>query len=181
MIAAGGVCAETAYPYLGAAGACAAARCTKVATVKSYGFVAANSQAAMQTAVRQQPITVAVAAGSSSWQLYASGVMNACGSTGLDHAVLLTGFDSDAAAGDFWRLKCVSVGRAQARVVCAARVTRIPPHSPVRQTGTSGARRGARPVSSASAAGRARASRACAGSCRRRRIPSCERVSAAPC
>jgi hypothetical protein len=103
---AGGVCAESAYPYLGAVGTCKAAACAKVATVKSYTGVTANSQPALEAALRQQPVTVAVAAGTSAWQLYASGVLGsaACGSA-LDHAVLLVGFDTAAVGGDFWRLK----------------------------------------------------------------------------
>ena len=102
----GGVCAEAAYPYTASVGACKAAACAKVATVKSATGVKANSQAALEAALRQQPVTVAVAASTSAWQLYSSGVLNdpTCGSA-LDHAVLLVGIDSAAVGGDFWRLR----------------------------------------------------------------------------
>jgi C1A family cysteine protease len=99
-----GICAETAYPYTAAVHACAASLCAKVATISGFNYVTSSSRVAMEAAVRQQPIAVAVAAGSSAWQLYASGVMNVCGSTTLDHAVLLTGYDSEEGI-DFWRLK----------------------------------------------------------------------------
>ena len=99
-----GVCAESAYPYTAAVHACAASLCSKVATVSGIGYVTSSSRVAMEAALRQQPVAVAVAAGSSAWQLYASGIMNVCGSSTLDHAVLLVGYDAESGI-DYWRLK----------------------------------------------------------------------------
>jgi len=105
-----GLCGEAAYPYTGAQGACRAAAaqaCPKLAQPSSYADVASGSQAALEAAVRAGPVAVAVAASSSLWQNYASGVMSAsgCGSK-PDHAVLLVGFGTDAATGlDFWLIK----------------------------------------------------------------------------
>jgi aminopeptidase C len=49
-------------------------------------------------------VTVAVAAGTTTWQLYAGGILNACDSS-LDHAVLLVGYDVDNKGVPFYRLK----------------------------------------------------------------------------
>jgi len=57
-------------------------------------------------AVAQQPVSVAVAAGNSAWQLYRSGVMNnaRCGQN-LDHAVLAVGYGTTDAGVDYWIIK----------------------------------------------------------------------------
>lgn len=105
MTNAGGLCADAAYPYTGAQTSCRDSSCTKVAQVKSTGFVAPGSQTALEAAVRQGPVTVAVAAGTTVWQLYKSGIINVCDSA-LDHAVLLVGYDVDKVTGvPYYRLK----------------------------------------------------------------------------
>ena len=104
MTSAGGLCKEDAYPYTGVMGACKASSCTKVAQVTGTRFVAQGYQDALEQAVRAGPVTVAVAAGTTAWQLYSGGIINACDSS-LDHAVLVTGYGVDKAGVPFYRIK----------------------------------------------------------------------------
>jgi len=100
-----GMCASAAYPYVGQQGTCR--QCARVIPpIAGYQNVAASNDAAMALALASGPVTVAVQASTSSWQLYKSGVLaSACG-TALDHAVLVVGTGTDAATGiDYWLIK----------------------------------------------------------------------------
>ena len=59
----------------------------------------------MQSAVAQQPVSIAIEADQSVFQLYSGGVMDStsCG-TNMDHGVLVVGYD---ASGDspYWKVK----------------------------------------------------------------------------
>lgn len=97
----GGVCAFDAYPYTGKVGVCNAA-CKKVegTALRSHTNIA-KKEPALLSAIAQQPVSVAVAAGSSIWQLYRNGVMdsNKCGRN-LDHAGVAVGYGTtDAGIG----------------------------------------------------------------------------------
>lgn len=99
-VVASGISAGAAYPYTGAVGPCQAGTRARVVRAKSFTEVASYSDAALMTAVARQPVAVAVAADSSCFQFYSSGVMNcpSCG-VGLNHAVLLVGYGVDPATG----------------------------------------------------------------------------------
>jgi len=87
----GGVCTEAAYPYTSGTtkteGTCSQSKCTKNAQVapKSYTDVQTNSDSAMMSALAQQPVSVAIEADQSSFQLYKSGVFTGACGTKLDH------------------------------------------------------------------------------------------------
>jgi len=94
----GGVCSEADYAYYSgttkSAGTCAQSKCTidaKVAPV-SYTDVTTNSDAALMSALAQQPVSVAIEADQSAFQLYKSGVFTAACGTNLDHGVLAVGY-----------------------------------------------------------------------------------------
>jgi C1A family cysteine protease len=102
-----GLCAEDAYPYTaggGTSGACKKT-CTPVVTVAKYTDVAKGDEDALKDAVTKQPVSIAVDASGSQWQLYKSGVFNhpTCG-TELDHGVLLVGYGVQAGT-DYWKIK----------------------------------------------------------------------------
>jgi KDEL-tailed cysteine endopeptidase len=100
-----GLCSEAAYPYTSSKGSCRASTCAVIARTTGYKNVAA-SQAALEAAVRVNPVTVAVDASGQSWQFYKSGVVTTGCSTALNHAVLLVGFGADATTGAaFYRIK----------------------------------------------------------------------------
>jgi|Transcript_95477 cathepsin L len=93
----GGVCTEAAYPYTSGTtkerGTCDTT-CAKNANVapKSYTDVQKNSDSAMMSALAQQPVSVAIEADQSAFQLYKSGVFTAACGTQLDHGVLAVGY-----------------------------------------------------------------------------------------
>ena len=92
-----GLCTESAYPYVSGDtktnGPCQKS-CSIVSgsDIRTTVSVSANSDSAMMTALAQQPVSVAIEADQSSFQLYKSGVFTgACGAN-LDHGVLLVGY-----------------------------------------------------------------------------------------
>ena len=102
-----GLTTEANYPYTAQDGTCSAAKAKQVAaTIKSYTDVATNSEAALEAAIAQQPVSVAVEADQNSFQLYSGGVLTApCGAQ-LDHGVLAVGYGTDSASGNqFWKVK----------------------------------------------------------------------------
>jgi len=106
----GGLCTESAYPYTSGttkkAGTCSTS-CSKVAGVapKSYTDVSKNNENALMSALAQQPVSVAIEADKSSFQLYKSGVYSDpnCG-TSLDHGVLAVGYGTENGQ-NFWNVK----------------------------------------------------------------------------
>jgi C1A family cysteine protease len=68
--------------------------------------VAINSDAAMMSALAQQPVSIAIEADESTFQLYKSGVFtDTCGAN-LDHGVLAVGYGTDSATGQpFYKVK----------------------------------------------------------------------------
>jgi len=106
----GGLCTESAYPYVSGttkkAGTCTKSSCSVVSgsAVTSWTDVTSDDANAMMTAVALQPVSVAIEADQSSFQLYKSGVFTGtCGNT-LDHGVLLVGYGADSGQ-NFWKVK----------------------------------------------------------------------------
>jgi len=106
----GGVCSETAYPYVSGttktAGTCTQSKCTKVANSApvKYTDVAPSSDSAMMSALALQPVAIAIEADQASFQLYTSGVLTAACGTNLDHGVLAVGYGNLNGV-DFYRVK----------------------------------------------------------------------------
>jgi C1A family cysteine protease len=102
----GGLTTEQNYPYTARDGTCQTAKAADhAATIKSYADVPQNQEAQLIAAVNKQPVSVAIEADHSSFQLYRSGVFNdaTCG-TQLDHGVLAVGYDS-LNGQDYWIVK----------------------------------------------------------------------------
>ena len=98
---AGGLCTEADYPYTSGStkkeGTCNDKSCTKNANVAPTGYtdVTPNSDNALLSALAKQPVSVAIQADETAFQLYRSGVFTApCGSN-LDHGVLAVGYGID--------------------------------------------------------------------------------------
>jgi len=100
------ICAEATYPYRAKKGRCLP-NCDPVISkggVTGYKDVAADSVEALQEAVAQQPVSVAIEADQLSFQLYTKGILSGdCGSK-LDHGVLCVGYGTDAGV-DYWKIK----------------------------------------------------------------------------
>jgi len=65
-----------------------------------------NNEDALAAAVAQQPVSVAIEADQTDFQLYESGVFTARCGTKLDHGVLAVGYGTDSDSGlDYWKVK----------------------------------------------------------------------------
>jgi C1A family cysteine protease len=105
----GGLCTESAYPYMSGVTKTASScdnSCSLVSGSKivKYVDVTPNSDNAMMTALSQQPVSVAIEADQSSFQLYKSGVFTGTCGTNLDHGVLVVGYGSDS-GNDYYKIK----------------------------------------------------------------------------
>ena len=95
------------YPYTGKASTCQYNSALGVVGVTSYTALPANDPVSLMNAVAKQPVSIAVAASSSTYYFYKSGVINssACG-TSINHAVTLIGYGHDTASNqDYWLIK----------------------------------------------------------------------------
>jgi hypothetical protein len=97
---------EADYPYTGAANAtCAAVASKGLFSIKGFHDVTPNSSSALETAIAQGPVSVAIEADSFVFQLYNGGIISTdwCG-VNLDHGVLAVGYGSEAGK-DYWIIK----------------------------------------------------------------------------
>jgi cathepsin L len=106
VIANKGIDTESAYPYEVRQGTCRFTVANVGASITGYKDITAGSEAALTTAIAQQPISVAIDASHNSFQLYKSGVYYeaACSSSRLDHGVLAIGYGTDDATGNAFYL-----------------------------------------------------------------------------
>jgi hypothetical protein len=68
----------------------------------SYTDVDAN-EAALESAVTQQPVSVAIQANQRAFQSYSSGVLTGRCGTNLDHGVLAVGYGVDETGQEYWK------------------------------------------------------------------------------
>ena len=105
-----GLCTETEYPYKGADGTCRSKNCKAVKfNVKSHTDVG-KTEKALMSAVKQQPVSIAIEADQSGFQFYKSGVFTATCGTRLDHGVLAVGYgtmgkSNGKKATNHWKVK----------------------------------------------------------------------------
>ncbi|CAL1549108.1 unnamed protein product, partial [Lymnaea stagnalis] len=102
-----GIDTEKSYPYKPEDRKCSFKKADVGATDKSYTDITSGSEDALQQAVATiGPISVAIDASHSSFQLYSGGVYNerACSPKQLDHGVLVVGYDSQN-GDDYWIVK----------------------------------------------------------------------------
>jgi len=93
-----GIDTEASYPYTAKTQkTCQFTTANVGATISGYKTVSAGSESALATAINGQPVSVAIDASKSSFQLYKSGTYYeaSCSSTSLDHGVLAVGYDTD--------------------------------------------------------------------------------------
>jgi len=100
-----GLCTEDEYPYEAKQGRCQASSCTVVPGTKLSGYkdVAPNEDALLD-ALRIGPVSVAIEASQTGFQLYKSGVFSGTCGNKLDHGVLLVGFGTDHDQ-EYWKIK----------------------------------------------------------------------------
>jgi len=95
-----GICSEASYPYKGVDGTCKA--CTAVAHITGRHDNAAT-EAALISALNNQPVSVAIEADQQDFQFYSGGIFNGVCGTKLDHGVLAVGYgDTDIIVKNSW-------------------------------------------------------------------------------
>jgi len=106
----GGLCYESDYTYTsggtGKSGTCDP-KCTVDAKVAPVSFtdVQKNSDDALMSALVKQPVSVAIQADQSTFQLYKSGVLTASCGAKLDHGVLAVGYGTWTDGTDYYKVK----------------------------------------------------------------------------
>jgi len=100
-----GLCTESAYPYDAKNGACKSTSCSASANsqITSYKDVS-HTENALGAAVDVTPISIAIEADQSGFQLYKSGVFCGVCGTALDHGVLTVGY-GDEGTSPYWKVK----------------------------------------------------------------------------
>jgi len=94
-----GIDTEVSYPYTATGpNKCKFNKNTIGSTITGYTNIASGSEADLVTKITAGPVSVAIDASHSSFQLYSSGVYYepACSATALDHGVLAVGYGADA-------------------------------------------------------------------------------------
>jgi len=101
------LCTEADYPYTSGSGTTGTCKktCTGQVTVSGFTDVPSRDEDALKSAVAKQPVSIAIEADKSAFQLYKSGVLDStsCG-TKLDHGVLVVGYGTDDGT-DYWKIK----------------------------------------------------------------------------
>jgi len=103
-----GLTTEEGYPYTsgsGVTGTCKTSSVNPAVTITGFTDVPAKDEAALKAAIEKQPVSVAIEADRSAFQLYKSGVLDSrtCG-TNLDHGVLAVGYGTDGGKG-YYKVK----------------------------------------------------------------------------
>merc|ERR1719473_1020084 len=102
-----GICLEADYPYTsggGTTGSCVTG-CKAAATLTGFTDVPAKDEDALKSFVSSHPVSVAIEADKSAFQLYKGGVLDStsCGEQ-LDHGVLAVGYGTDGGK-DYYKVK----------------------------------------------------------------------------
>jgi len=105
----GGLCTEAAYPYTSGttkkSGTCNQTSCKKAEYAPiGYTDVAKKIDSAMMSALALGPVSIAIEADQSAFQLYKSGVFTGACGTNLDHGVLAVGYGTEGGK-DFYLVK----------------------------------------------------------------------------
>lgn len=103
------MCTETSYPYKAKNGQCHKSGCAvgiPEGVITGFKDVAHDDTDALMSAIAQQPVSIAIEADKSVFQLYKSGVLDGNCGTKLDHGVLLVGYGTDSETNkDYWIVK----------------------------------------------------------------------------
>jgi len=101
-----GLNSEKKYPYTARDSSCKFISGDVVTTISGHTSVLKQNEGDLQKSIKQQPVSVAIDAGHSSFQFYHSGVYfeSRCSPTQLDHGVLAVGYDTQSGS-DFYIVK----------------------------------------------------------------------------
>ncbi|KAG1692991.1 hypothetical protein DVH05_024027 [Phytophthora capsici] len=91
-----GLCGESAVPYEmsnGGTATCGTTCSQSDPGLTGYENLQAGDESALVKSVQSQPVVVAVASANDVFKQYTGGVVSSCGTTDVDHAVVVVGFD----------------------------------------------------------------------------------------
>jgi cathepsin L len=89
------VCTESSYPYTARDGTCKTSCTTAIPKGGITGYkTVSQSTSALQSAIQQGPVSVAIQADQMAFQLYSGGTISSGCGTNLDHGVLAVGYSS---------------------------------------------------------------------------------------
>ncbi|KAI9093211.1 hypothetical protein K1719_027225 [Acacia pycnantha] len=92
----GGLTTERDYPYKGTGGTCDKRKAAHHAvTISSHENVPADNEEKLKAAAAHQPVSVAIDAGSSFFQLHSEGIFTGICGKDLDHGVTIVGYGED--------------------------------------------------------------------------------------
>lgn len=97
------LCSEKDYSYTAEDGSCKTT-CAGVVSIKGYVDVQPGNETALQLAVLQQPISVAIEADQDGFQFYTSGVFDGTCGQNLDHGVVVVGYGTENGK-DYWLVR----------------------------------------------------------------------------
>ncbi|QCD87568.1 cathepsin L [Vigna unguiculata] len=101
-----GLNTEANYQYQGVDGKCNAnVIANDAATITGYEDVPANNEKALQKAMANQPVSVAIDASGSDFQFYENGVFTGSCGTDLDHGVTTVGCGVSDDGTEYWLVK----------------------------------------------------------------------------
>ncbi|XP_042380640.1 thiol protease SEN102-like [Zingiber officinale] len=101
---AGGITTEDTYPYTAQQGpSCNASQ--PVVTIDGYEDVPSNNETALQQAVANQPVSVAIDASGRDFQFYSEGVFTGSCGTSSNHAVAVVGYGETKDGTKYWIVK----------------------------------------------------------------------------
>ncbi|KAL5847347.1 hypothetical protein ACOSQ3_010871 [Xanthoceras sorbifolium] len=101
----GGIDSDEDYPYTAMDGRCDTYRKNaKVVSIDDYEDVPVNDEKALQKAVANQPVSVAIEGGGRAFQFYESGVFTGTCGTALDHGVAAVGYGTENGV-DYWLVR----------------------------------------------------------------------------
>ncbi|XP_010545991.1 PREDICTED: KDEL-tailed cysteine endopeptidase CEP2-like [Tarenaya hassleriana] len=99
----GGITTEENYPYKATDGRCDASKDKgELVSIDGHESVPENDEEALLKAVSNQPVSVAIDAGSSDFQFYSEGVFTGYCGTELNHGVAAVGYGVDPDGTKFW-------------------------------------------------------------------------------
>ncbi|XP_040384762.1 vignain-like [Oryza brachyantha] len=102
----GGITTESNYPYRAVQGRCNRAKASSHdVTIDGYEDVPANDESALQKAVANQPVAVAIEASGQDFQFYSEGVFTGECGTDLDHGVAAVGYGTTRDGTKYWIVK----------------------------------------------------------------------------
>ncbi len=104
----GGVNTEESYaPYTGVRSTCRYSALNNGAYIKGYRRAASGSESGLLALAAKGPVSVGVNASPRTFAYYRSGTLNdpTCTSSGLNHAVTVIGWGTDANGKDYWLVK----------------------------------------------------------------------------